>query len=174
MKNSTRVLSFVLTATFLVGAALTAMGQAPSAGQKKKIATADDMPRFSYPMNQAPSTFLLADDAAYNAFVAHVLRDVDSVLNDYDIEDKATLRALYGFKVDAEVLTGQNDAALKSLQQLKDLQEKPEAKATSGMLAGPLLKARISSNASSGAPFEEAFKSGFQATIDSLDWRLAN
>ena len=173
MKNSTRVLSFVLTAAFLIAVAFTAMAQAPSAGQKKKIATADDMPRFSYPMNQAPSTFLLADDAAYNAFVAHVLRDVDSVLNDYDIEDKATLRALYGFKVDAEVLTGQNDAALKSLQQLKDLQEKPEAKATSGMLAGPLLKARISSNASSGAPFEEAFKSGFQATIDSLDWRLA-
>jgi hypothetical protein len=173
VKNPIYALSVALTAFALTASPVMVIAQAHSAGQKQKIATADDMPRFSYPMNQAPSTFLLADDDAYNAFVAHVLRDVDSVLNDYDIEDKATLRALYGFKIDAEVLTGENDAALKSLQQLKDLQEKPEAKATSGMLAGPLVRARISSNTSSGTPFDEAFKHGFQATVDALDWHLA-
>lgn len=173
MKNSIQVSSFALAAAILIAFAPTAPAQALSSGQKQKIATADDLPRFSYPMNQAPSAFLLADDNTFNAFVAKVLGDVDSVLNNYDIEDKATLRALYGFKVDAEVLTGENEAALKSLQILKDLQEKPEAKATSGMLEVPLLKARISSNASSGASFDEAFKSGFRATVDSLDWHLA-
>ena len=131
------------------------------------------MPRFSYPMNQPPSTFLLTDDSTFNAFVANVLHDVESVLNNYDIEDKATLRALYGFKFDAEVLTGDNDTALKSLQKFKDLQEKPEAKATTGILSGPALKARISLKASSGEAFDAAFKSGFQATLDSIDWRLA-
>jgi subtilisin family serine protease len=124
-------------------------------------------------MNQPPSTFLLADDSTFNAFVANVLHDVESVLNNYDIEDKATLRALYGFKFDAEVLTGDNDDALKSLQKLKDLQEKPEAKATTGILGLPTLKARIASKASSGEAFAAAYKSEFQATLDSIDWRLA-
>ncbi len=173
MKNPIYALSVALTASALIASPFMAVAQAPGAGQKQKIATADDMPRFSYPMNQAPSTFLLADDATYNAFVAKVVHDVDSVLNNYDIEDKATLRALYGFKVDAEVLTGENEAALASGKRLKELQEKPEAKATAGMLVWPLLKARISTNATSGPDFDAAFKQGLQATVDALDWHLA-
>ncbi|MGA7241849.1 MAG: hypothetical protein WBX19_01645, partial [Terracidiphilus sp.] len=168
MKIQPCKLPLILTAAVLIAFSVTATAQ-----EKKKIATANDLPRFSYPMNQAPSAFLLADDATYNAFVATVLHDVNSVLNNYDIEDKATLRALYGFKVDAESLMGENEAALKSLQKLKDLQEKPEAKATAGMLSGPVLKARISSNAAGGPAFDTAFKSGFQANLDVLDWRLA-
>ncbi len=125
MKIQPCKLPLILTAAVLIAFSVTATAQ-----EKKKIATANDLPRFSYPMDQAPSAFLLADDATYNAFVATVLHDVNSVLNNYDIEDKATLRALYGFKVDAESLMGENEAALKSLQKLKDLQEKPEAKAT--------------------------------------------
>ena len=169
MKNFSRVFSIVITASTLAAFA----AQAPDAGQRKKIATADDLPRFCYPMNRPPSAFLLADDSTFNAFVANVLRDVDSVLNNYDIEDKATLRSLYGFKLDAQVLTGDNQAALETSQKLKDLQEKPQAKATSGMLDNALLEARISSHAGSGAAFDAAFKSKFQQTLDALDWHLA-
>lgn len=95
------------------------------------------------------------------------------VLNHYDIQDKATLRELYGVKINGEVLTGQNEAALETLKTLKDLQEKPEAKATSGWLFRPLLEARIAAHADSGPAFEEAFKNRFKASLDSLDWKLA-
>ena len=147
--------------------------QAPSADQKQRITSANDLPRFSYPMDEAPSLFLLSDDATFNAFAEKVLHDVDAVLNHYDIQDKATLRELYGVKSNGEVLTGQNEAALETLKTLKDLQEKPEAKATSGWLFMPLLEARIAAHADSGPAFEEAFKNRFKTSLDSLDWKLA-
>lgn len=171
MKDTPPLRHRALLAFLLVGPLL-ALSQSPSA-QKQKITSADDLPRFSYPVEGAPSKFLAADDETFNAFAAKVQHDVDSLLANYDIEDKATLRGLYGVKSDIEVLTGKNEAALATLKTLKDLQEKPEAKATSGILEGPMLRARIAAHTDSGSAFEDAFKSGFKASLDSTDWRLA-
>jgi subtilisin family serine protease len=151
---------------------LFAAAQAPAV-QKQKITSANEMPRFSYPMQEAPSKFLTSDDATFNALAAKVEHDIDSLLAKYDIADKATLRSLYATKLDVEVLTGENQAALETANQLRDLQEKPEAKATSGMLDRPMLQARLSAHADSGPAFDEAFKTGFKSSLDSLDWKLA-
>ncbi len=152
--------------------ALVVAAQDSAGSAKKKVNSANDLPRFSYPISSPPSVFLLADDAAFNAFAEKVLHDIDSILSDYDIADKATLRQLYETRLNFELLQNQNEAALATSKALKDLQEKPKTQATSGMLDRPLIEARIASHASSGDAFEQAFRSNFQANLNALDWKL--
>lgn len=169
LKAFSRVVVSHLAAAFLLTSGLISSAQNTS---KKKVASADDLPRFSYPVSSPPSVMLMADDAAFNAFAQKVIGDIDSVLSSYDIEDKATLRNLYGAKLDWEMLTNENEAALTTMRALKDLQEKPEAKAASGMLDRPLAEARIASRAASGEAFEQAFRTGFESSVNSLEWRV--
>jgi subtilisin family serine protease len=160
-----------VTAVLLIASAALA-AQAPAGSGKQKITSADDLPRFSYPMREAPSTFLGTDDATFNAFAAKVAHDVDAVINNYDIEDKATLRGLYGAKLDVQLLARENEAALVTINTLKGLQEKPEARETSGLLSKSLVDARIAAHTDSGEAFGQAFQSDLQKSVDSFEWRV--
>jgi hypothetical protein len=78
---------------------------AVSLGQTKKtVNTAADLPRFSYPLNQPASSLLKADNATFNVLAKKVETDVDSVLADYNISDKETLRELLGARLSAQLL----------------------------------------------------------------------
>ena len=82
-------LPFAVALILITALAVAAQDSAGSA--KKKVNSANDLPRFSYPISSPPSVFLLADDATFNAFAEKVIHDVDSILSEYDIADKATL-----------------------------------------------------------------------------------
>ena len=139
---------------------------------KKKVASANDLPRVTYAVSSPPSVMLMADDARFNEFAQKVASDVDSVLKEYEIEDKATLRYLYAARLNVEMLTNDNEAALSTVQTLKDLQEQPEAKAASGLLDRPLVEARIASRATSGKAFEKEFRSRLEAELNAAERRI--
>jgi hypothetical protein len=61
---------------------------------EKTVNTAADLPRFSYPLSAPASQLLVSEDAAFNAFARKVEADVNSVLSEYTISDKETLREL--------------------------------------------------------------------------------
>lgn len=164
--------AFPLAAALILIPAVAVLAQDSAEPAKKKVNSANDLPRFSYPISTPPSVLLMADDAAFNTFADKVLHDIDSILSEYDIADKATLRQLYETRLDFELLQDQNEAALATSKALKALQEKPKTQATSGMLDRPLIEARIASHASSGEAFEQAFRSNFQANLNGLDWKL--
>jgi hypothetical protein len=171
MKIQTRILPvavFLLIATSFVAA----VAQATTAPAKRVVTSATDLPRFSYPVSAPPSTLLMEDDEAFNAFTVRILHDVDSVLNDYDIQDKSTLRSLYMAKRDVQILTNDNDAALATIKVLRGLQEKPEAIATSGIVARAVMEARISTHSNSGEAFQRAFQANFQSAVNPLEWRV--
>jgi subtilisin family serine protease len=172
VKSFPRVLPVALTAATLTCLTFGLQAHPPATSSKHKVTTASDLPRFSYPMNVPPSSFLMTDDQTFNAFALKVVHDVDSVLNDYEIEDKSTLRTLHGVKLDVQMLTGDNEGALATLGALRSLQDKPLAKATSGMIDKPLLDARISTRASSGEAFQRAFQSNLEALLASMEWRV--
>jgi hypothetical protein len=139
---------------------------------KKKVTSASDLPRLSYAVSSPPSVMLMADDATFNAFAQKVARDVDSVLREHEIEDQTTLRNLYSAKLNVEMLINDNEAALSTMQTLKDLQEQPEAKAASGLLDRPLIEARIAARASSGEAFEKEFRARLQAGLSAAERRM--
>jgi subtilisin family serine protease len=147
------------------------LSAAVSHAQAKKTVNAEtDLPRFSYPLSQPASTFLTSDDAAFNALANKVEADVNSVLADYNISDKETLRELLGARLDAQLLQGDLKGALATSTQIRDLQDKPAAKLTSGLMTTALVKANEETGATSGSAFDEAFQKHFAEEINALPW----
>jgi hypothetical protein len=157
-------------AALLLGAPQTALAQ-PAA--KTVVKTQDDLPRFNYPIAGTATALLTADDATFNAFAAKVGADVDSVLAGYDIQDHATLRSLLTVRLAVQVLSGtQDQAALATLAQIRDLEDKPDAKLLSGVRTLAFIKARMATGQSAGPAFEQAYAQAYAASLAPLPWAV--
>ncbi len=110
---------------------------------KKRIERAADMPRFSYPVSGNLEK-LVRDDVAFAKLAVSVRRDIESVLANYDIADKASERQLLGVLTQLDYLEGNYDAALKRTAQIRALQEKPADKLLFGMQMRAMVAARQS------------------------------
>jgi subtilisin family serine protease len=152
-------------------AVLCALSAATSLGQTKKtVNTAADLPRFSFPLAEPASVLLVADDTSFNVFAKQVGAKMDSVLTDYNITDKETLRELLGAKCDVQLLSGDAKGALETLDQIRGLQDKPAAKLTSGLTLRAMAEAYQESGSGGGAAFEQAFQRYFSEAINALPW----
>ena len=137
---------------------------------KKKVTSQADLPRFSYPVSGSASDLVKADDATFNAFASRVQADLDSIFRDYDIDDKSTMRTLLGAKLDLQELAGYYPSALKTVDALRDLEEKPAAKLTTGLFARARLQAAIDTQSTSGPVYEQSFRKHYRDAIDPLPW----
>lgn len=137
---------------------------------KQVIHSQADLPHFFFPMKQSASEFLTTDDATFNAFAQKVNADVDSVLSNYEISDKATLRGLLGTQLDVQLLEGNWKAAEATTVRIRDLQQKAAARLTTGLLSSAMIAAVQETGATSGAKFEAAFRKNFSLEIDALPW----
>lgn len=117
----------VLFLTFLLAGGAAAQG-------KKRIDKAADLPRFSYKLDGRVED-MVRDDARFKPFAGEVRHDLESVLAQYDIEDKATLRQILGELAQLDLLDGNYEAALKRVAQVKALEDKPADKLLSGITA---------------------------------------
>jgi subtilisin family serine protease len=143
--------------------------QAQSGG-KKKVTSQADLPRFSYPLTGTASGLVQADDATFDAFAAKVRADLDSVLRDYEIDDKATLRTLLSVKLDLQELAGEYKDGLETVAALRALQQKPAAKLFAFLYTRARLRAAIDAKATQGPAYEQAFTKYFKEAIDPLPW----
>ena len=142
----------------------------PQSIDRKKVTSQADLPRFSYPVSGSASDLLQADDATFDAFAAKVRADLDALLRDYDIDDKSTLRTLLGAELDLQELAGFYPSALKTIDALRDLEEKPAAKLTTGLFARARIQAAIDTQSTSGTAYEQAFSKHYKEAIDPLPW----
>ena len=113
----------------LLLALLLAGGAAAQA--KKRVEKAADLPRFSYKLDGRIED-MVRDDAKFKPFAGEVRRDLESVLAQYDIEDKATLRQILGELAQLDMLDGNYEAAMAHVAQVKALEDKPADKLLSG------------------------------------------
>jgi len=139
-------------------------------GGKKKVTSQADLPRFSYPLTGTASELVQSDDSTFNAFAAKVRADLDSVLRDYEIDDKATLRTLLSVKLDLEELAGEYKEGLQTVEALRALQQKPAAKLFAFLYTRARLQAAIDAKATQGPAYEQAFTKYFKEAIDPLPW----
>jgi subtilisin family serine protease len=157
-----------LAAVLIAALAFSSAGLA----QKKVVKTEDDLPRFNYPVTGTATELLQSDDATFNAFAAKVRADVDSVLNGYDIQDHATLRALLNVRLSLQLVAGDDKASLATLDQIRDLEDKPDAKMLSGLRTRAMIAARAQSGQTSGSAYEAAFAKAYAASLDPLPWAV--
>jgi subtilisin family serine protease len=137
---------------------------------KKTVASQADLPRFTYLMNVPASELALADTAGFQPFAAKVRSDLDTVLRDYDIRDRATMRALLSAQADLQQLGGDYQAALETVKAIRGLQEKPSARLMSGLLTQSELEAAIAAGSTNGAAFQQAFTKSYTEAINRLPW----
>jgi hypothetical protein len=131
-------------------------------GGKKKVTSQADLPRFSYPLTGTASELVQSDDATFNAFARKVRADLDSVLRDYEIDDKATLRTLLSVKLDLEELAGEYQEGLQTVEALRALQQKPAAKLFAFLYTRARLQAAIDAKTTQGPAYEQAFAKHFR------------
>ncbi|MGA2590753.1 MAG: hypothetical protein ABSH32_12620 [Bryobacteraceae bacterium] len=127
---------------------------------KKKITRAADVPQFQYSISGKVED-LVRSEQAFRPFAAQVRINVESVLRDYEIDDAATKRGLLATLVALDILEGHDDAARRRLDQIKALEEKPAAKALSGLITRSILDARRES----GDPHSPAFRKAVYAAV---------
>jgi subtilisin family serine protease len=137
---------------------------------KKKVTSQSDLPRFTYPMDKPASELLQADAATFDAFAAKVRTDLETVFLDYDISDKSTMRDLLYARLNLQQLAGEYPEALATVKQIRDLEDKPAAKLTSGIYTEALLKAAIETKSTSGPAFEQAFSKNYADAVNRLPW----
>jgi hypothetical protein len=80
-----------------------------------------------------PREEMVRDDAKFKPLAGNVRRDLESVLAQYDIEDKATLRQILAELAQLDMLDGNYEAALARVAQVKALEDKPADKLLSGI-----------------------------------------
>jgi subtilisin family serine protease len=100
---------------------------------KPKITRLDDLPRHTYPV-QGTVLDLVTNDAKFNALADQVYANTEKDLSDYDIQDKTLLKGLKGTLLQIDLLQGRNEAARQLIGEIRDLEDKPALKLTTGLL----------------------------------------
>jgi len=106
----------------------------PAAATKPKITKLDDLPRHTYPV-EGKVIDILNDDAKFNALADAVYANTKKVLSDYDIEDKTTLKRLKSSLLVIDLVQNRNEEARQLINELRDLEDKPSLKLTTGLMA---------------------------------------
>lgn len=164
--------TFACVAAALVAVAVS-FGGARADGTRTPVTSAAALPQFTYPVAGPPSALLTADTATFAPFGAKVAADIDGVLNAYDVRDHAALRDLLEEKLELELLSGTQDAqALDTIRQMRDVEDKPEARLTAGVLESAIVAARAATGATNGAAFTAAFTARYADALAALPWNV--
>ncbi len=158
----------ILAAAFVATMAL----QGPTyAADKIKLEREADLPRFSYPVS-GDLVKLVRDDAAFGPFAAAVRKDLDGVLDKYEIGDKATLKDLLGRRMLLEFLDGKYDAVLATIEQIRALEDKPADKLLVGLQIGAIAKARLAGLQPGSADYNDAIGKAMAERLTPLPYEV--
>jgi hypothetical protein len=127
----------------LGGAAYAQGAPAATAGAKQKITSADQLPRRTYTLKKLPSDLVIAPLAELLPLAEQLDKDIASDLAAFDIEDKAVLRGMLSTRATLAMLRGQWAEVPKFMAQVRELQDKPGSRATSGVVAEAVAQSKV-------------------------------
>lgn len=136
---------------------------------KPRITSQDQLPRFNYAFT-GKVTDIVTSEEAYAKLATAVRADLEKLLADYDIADRATLQGVLGVLLAMDVHEGRHDAALQKIVQMRALDEKPAAKLTTGLLAEAYVRTRMSGDFSTVEAFQAAFAATYAKQLAALPW----
>jgi subtilisin family serine protease len=139
---------------------------------KKIVKSESDVPRFTYKVTGNVADLLRPDSPAFQDFAAKVQADLETVLKNYQIEDKSTERLLLRARLSFEELNGQNEQGLRTIDAIRGLEEKPDAKLAGNLIDRAILQARIDAKAASGAAYDSAFTRRLTEAVNALPWNV--
>ncbi len=138
---------------------------------RKRVRTQADLPRFSYAVPGTVPQLLLADTPTFLKFATPVMADVDGVLREYQIDDRATLRGLLETKLRYAIIAGAEDkAALGTLRQIRASEDKAAAKLTSNLGEEAFLEARLANGGSTTEGCPAGYEAAYRKLAEALPW----
>lgn len=132
-----------IAAALLAATLLSAPASTSFAAGKIPITKLADLPPHSYKIPDKPSA-LLTNKAAIVELASAVEKDMKADLDKYDIQDPTANRRIYGTLLTIAMLKEDYPAAKQLVAQIRELQDKPAQKLTSGLLADAIMKAHES------------------------------
>jgi subtilisin family serine protease len=157
-------------ALFLSAAVLAPVHSA-AAQDKKVVTTASDLPSLNVELPAKPSVLVTEGGPGYDKVAETVEAHAADILKNYDVRDIATRQGLLARLLQAAMIENRWDDALKISDQIEALEQKPAAKAMSGLLTRAY--ARAAKAVGENSPqFQDRFEAEFKAAVAKLDWTL--
>ena len=141
------------------------------AADKQRIDKQADIPRFSYTITE-PLESVVRDKATFAKVTAKIRADIESVLAQYDIADKASQRQYLGALVQLDFLAGNYDAALARTEAIRALEEKPADKLLSGLRLRAMVAAAKQTGGVNTPAYLEAVSQNIRKELDSLPYAV--
>jgi subtilisin family serine protease len=145
-----------------------AAGSAPGPAGKT-ITKFDDLPRHEYPIPGSVRD-LLRSSADFAAFAAAVRADVENDLAAFQIEDAATSRQLLSVLIDLDLIEGRFDDALARLRQMRELEEKPAKRYTTGLIGEAIIAASREAGKGDREALRGSFRRHLEQHVAALPW----
>ncbi|MFO1293124.1 MAG: S8 family serine peptidase [Rubrivivax sp.] len=156
-----------IAACLLALAALAAGQVAQAQPARPRIDKAADLPRFSYKVD-GPLEDIVRTPERFAPFAAALRRDVESVLDGYEIPDKATRRGLLNEVAVLDFLDGRYDAALARAEEVRALQDKPADRLLSGLRLRLMAQAAKAVGRRDGDAYRRAVAVGLKQALEPL------
>ena len=157
---------YFATLLFLASTTLASAQTAP----KKIVATEADLPRFSYPVDGDVQHLLDMPTKGFLSFALPIRTDIDNTLRDYEIQDHAAHRKLLKARLDLELLSGENGAALETIQQIRALEDKSWAKLTGALKEEAIVRARLAGADSASGRCPVGYQTAYEKSVQALPW----
>jgi subtilisin family serine protease len=136
------------------------------AAGKIPITKLADLPPHSYKIPDKPSV-LVMNKAAILELAGAVEKDMKADLDKYDIQDPTAVRRMYGTLLTIAMLKEDYPSAKQLVVQIRNLEDKPAQKLTSGLLAEAIMKA----HESGAADLHAAIRSNLEQSLRALPYQ---
>ena len=168
----TRKTAYLVTAALLFSSGAGFASSQAFAQSKMVIASASDLPPIVIELPAKPSVLAADGGPAFDRIRDQVEAYARTVLDTYEVRDVATEKELLSLLSQVAMSENRWDDALALSARIRGLEDKPAAKATSGLLTGAY--ARAAKAVGEDSPqFAERFQAELQAAVKALDWTVA-
>lgn len=154
--------------TFLLGAIASSLSLSAAAGNKIKIESNEDLPRFTYEVEGKLTDFIQSDE--FLAFAIKRRNDIVSVLDGYELTDATTLKAYHGLILNVQMLEGDFAGARASIATIRELEDKPAPKLLTGVLFTALMDAADGGDEWADEAFRARFEQKYGSALEALPW----
>ena len=142
---------------------------ASSDGERPRITNQDQLPRHTYEVEGSASE-ILTSDAAFAPLAAAVRSDIETLLAEYEIEDRATLEGLEGTLLNLDMLEGDYASAQRRIERIRAMQEKPSSRLTTGLVGTAAIAAAREPESAGLEVRQAAFEEAYRASVADLPW----
>jgi hypothetical protein len=137
----------------------------------QNIARATDRPQFQYHVNGKLEELVKSEDL-FRPLAAEIRKHVESIFREYKLKDPSVKRGWLSVLGILDMLEHRDDSARERLAQITALEEKPAAKAVSGLIAKAILDARREVPDTASPAYNQAVARALKHLLDELSYDL--